>query len=1178
MPEVIAAPVDAAEREKALEIGRSIIVQAPAGSGKTDLLTRRFLRLLAVVEEPEQILAITFTRAATAEMRARILSDLETAARQKEPAQGELPRLKLAQAALAQSERRGWDILNQPHRLTIETIDSLCLRIARDRPLLASLGGQMQPTDDADPLYALAAHRTLERLGGHDAELNAALAHFLDLRDNNLAGCEALLARMLATRDQWQHILPFSRAMSEEDWEIARERLERPFRREELRVLDEAYRALSAEVTLAGEIFSLANYACANGNADVALLSGLSGLSPSMHAGHWRCICNLVLTKSGEWRKRVQAPEGFPTEKRGGREARHAKLRMESLLAHLGQTPQLHAALRAIRDLPPATYTGQQWSTLRHMLTVLRQAIGELAVVFAETNTVDFTQLNLAALKVLQESRDRPDAIGENTYHLLIDEFQDTSQLQLEIINALIAAWDLSEHHTCFLVGDPMQSIYMFRQAEVEIFSDVRQRGIGPEDNRILCDPAQLSVNFRSHSGLTGPLNEFFARIADAPVKPGSASVRFAEAIPASDEPRDRSVFVHPQIIGDGNGQPTQEDCRAARDAEAREVLRILERQLPLVEQARQRGEEYRVALLVRARPHLLEIVPLLRRNSIPFRAVEIEHLSERQELQDLHSLTRALLHPADRIAWLSVLRAPWCGLTLADLHALSGSDDPAYARRTVPELIDCRNNLLSSDGQKRLARTWAILRSALDERWSGSGSFASWIERTWRTLGGSACVDAAALENTRVFFSLLDSVSPDGLSLLTQQFNVELDRLFAQPDPQVSERCGIQLMTIHRAKGLGFEVVIVPGLDRKSSADDQPLLCSLERRNPWNSGEDEFLVAPIGPMGDDSHPLYRWVNDQRKIRFDEERKRLFYVACTRARYELHLLGTAILSGNELRAGETSSLLETAWPALQEEFAAYLDARRSKRPVQGILEFPEPGVLEEMAAAGERQVAPRRLPRDFESRTESRNVIASPALPLPTSARQEFQRPEGTRRARVIGSAVHTMLQRLGQGLAGMPRDEIRLRAASLLRGFGLSGELHASITHAVVSTLLACAADPVCAWILAAHPEEQSEASWSGFGAGAGLHTLRADRVFRAGFEPLAAGSDCFWIVDYKTGSPASADRRQWLEHQRQTYAPQLAAYGRAVRALRRSGIPLRFGLYYPALAVLDWWDPGVS
>src|SRR5580698_353167 len=199
---------DLAERERALELTTSFIVRSPAGSGKTDLLTLRFLKLLAAVDEPEEILAITFTRAATAEMRSRVLHHLEQAAGAGERYADEDERITLARAALAQSERRGWRLLEQPHRLNIETIDSLCLRIAHGQPRLSRMGGQLTPTENGAALYAQAARRTLGRLGVADAELNEALTHLLDMRDNNLADCESLLAGMLSQRDQWVLALP----------------------------------------------------------------------------------------------------------------------------------------------------------------------------------------------------------------------------------------------------------------------------------------------------------------------------------------------------------------------------------------------------------------------------------------------------------------------------------------------------------------------------------------------------------------------------------------------------------------------------------------------------------------------------------------------------------------------------------------------------------------------------------------------------------------------------------------------------------------------------------------------------------------------------------------------------------------------------------------------------------
>jgi ATP-dependent helicase/nuclease subunit A len=1175
MPDPLIA--DSEARAAAIDIRRSVIVQAPAGSGKTDLLTRRFLRLLAAVDEPEDILAITFTRAATAEMRSRIILDLEAAAGRRRFTPDELPRIVFAREALAQSERRGWNLLDHPERLAIETIDSLCLRIAHDRPLTARLGGHLQPTEHAAPLYALAARRTLEQLGGRDPELDAALAHLLDLRDNQLAGCESLLAEMLAKRDQWIHVLPLSGQMTEDDWDAARVHLEAPFRREVRRVLAEAHRLVDAEPTLRDHLLGLAQYACDNGNDSVAGLAGMQTFSPGMSLQHWQCVSEF-LTREGEWRRAVDKRHGFPTGLAGS-EAKQNKDAMVFLLTRLRQLPKLLDTLCAIRELPPETYSEAQWLTLRHVLTVLRRAIAELKIVFAQQNSVDFTEISLAALEVL---KDAPDRAAINVRHLLIDEFQDTSRRQHHLVTELLKSWDPTSdpgERTVFLVGDPMQSIYMFRQAEVELFTHVREHGLGPADNRIQCDPVQLSVNFRSHSGLTTPLNEFFQAICATPAPPGSASVPFALATSSDPAPRPTGVHVYPQLIP--NSKPTRAECLDARRQEARGVLQILQRNLPAIERARAEHREYRVAVLVRSRPHLLELVPLLRQRGIPFRAVEIERLSERQELRDLLALTRALLHPMDRIAWLSVLRAPWCGLTLPDLHLLTGSDNRDCKNLPVLELIDRHQHLLSADGQERLAHTAQILRRALDLRWrpSESPSFASWIERTWSTLGGHAVSDAAAYENTQVFFSLLDAVTPDGLAPLTAAFDAELDRLFAQPDPAGS----IELMTIHKAKGLGFEVVIVPGLDRKSASDSQSLIASLERRDPFNPTEDEFLVAPIGPKGDESAPLYKWVVKQRKIRFDEERKRLFYVACTRARQELHLLGTAVaatavVATSGIKPESAGSLLATAWPALHTEFEAL--ALQQPAAPSNVIEFPSPGQLEELAAGTEPapQSGPRRLPTSFNPIAGAQNVTVTGANLTGQHDAPDFHRPEGSRLSRIIGSAVHALLQRAGSRLVQLDREALRARAASLLRASALSGDALVSATTTVTNLLSACAADPICQWILAPHPEAQSEAAWSSISPDARLRTLRADRVFRAGSAPLASGSDCLWVIDYKTGPASSPNRAAFLAAQRTTYAPQLLAYARALRAIHGPEIPIRVGLYYPAMATFDHWDPSAE
>ena len=238
-PSPAATPPDADARRQALDIRRSFIVEAPAGSGKTGLLIQRLLKLLAddSVEQPEQVLAMTFTIKATGEMRDRVLAHLIAAAQsnaaelavldQLAAASSEPPPAEnsfqaetraLALAVLARDRQLGWALLDHPHRLNIRTIDSVCAEIARTLPILSGSGGRLTPAADADPLHREAARRTLLLLGSGDAVFDDALRDLLLHRDGNLAECESLLANMLSLRDQWGDLIPLATPQLDDAW------------------------------------------------------------------------------------------------------------------------------------------------------------------------------------------------------------------------------------------------------------------------------------------------------------------------------------------------------------------------------------------------------------------------------------------------------------------------------------------------------------------------------------------------------------------------------------------------------------------------------------------------------------------------------------------------------------------------------------------------------------------------------------------------------------------------------------------------------------------------------------------------------------------------------------------------------------------------------------------------
>jgi len=200
---------DLAARQTSLDPQRSFIVQAPAGSGKTGLLVYRLLTLLATVEQPQQILAITFTRKATAEMRERLLHLMQQAQDgQSSDDAFEQQGIELAKKVLERDREKNWNLLKTPHQLQLLTIDSFCGRLTASMPWLSRLGDRSRTTDKADSHYASAVEALLSELLNDDSPIANELQTVLLELDFNYNKARDLFSSMLAKRDQWlRHLL-----------------------------------------------------------------------------------------------------------------------------------------------------------------------------------------------------------------------------------------------------------------------------------------------------------------------------------------------------------------------------------------------------------------------------------------------------------------------------------------------------------------------------------------------------------------------------------------------------------------------------------------------------------------------------------------------------------------------------------------------------------------------------------------------------------------------------------------------------------------------------------------------------------------------------------------------------------------------------------------------------------
>jgi superfamily I DNA/RNA helicase len=967
---------DQRERDAALDVTRSFIVQAPAGSGKTALLVARYLKLLAAVEKPEEIVAITFTKKAAAEMRERVLEEVP-------------PELA--------------------PRLRIQTIDALCASLTSRMPVLAKFGAQPRIAEDPALLYREAAARAL-------LDVTPPVARLLAHLDNYVAGATGLLAAMLERRDQW--LRSTGRAPTRKELEMA-------LRVERGRLLERA-RALHREA------------------------------SPA--------FAREMLRKDGSWRA------GAPAELRA--------------------IPGLEEMLGMLLIMPPESFSSTQWEALEAILQLLNPAVAQLRVLFAERGEVDFTEVAhgaLAALGSPEEPTDLLLSMDARVRHLLVDEFQDTSNSQWELLERLTAGWQEGDGRTVFVVGDPMQSIYRFRDAQVGLFLRARREGLP----NVRLVPLTLSTNFRSQGAIVSWVNRVFPRVLPSLEDEASGAVPYAP-----------SVAFHE---ADVEGEPALE-LFADREGEARRVVELL---------VQARG---RTAILVRNRSHLDEIVPALKGAGIRFRAVEIEQLGERQVVQDLFALTRALTHLADRVAWLAILRAPWCGATPEELSVFFEGH-----AGTVWERIQ---------GEARFSRLVSVLRPALENRLRGT--LRDCVEGVWLALGGPACAeDATDLEDAEIFFDELERLEVAGELEDFGALARSLSQLFALPDVEAGPEA-VEIMTIHKAKGLEFDTVIVPGVDRPPRNTRRPLFA-------WRSlPGGQLLLAPIDETGGEAEPLYKYVRLLDREAEDIEAGRLFYVAATRAESRLFLLGCVkVTEDGVVRLPSKRSLLGLAWGGLGETVklpAAVAEEEAGRKPLP----------------AGEL----RRLPSDFEM----------PQVPLAVewAAPEEGRKEEGPpfdwakEPVRLAGIVVHAWLQRIAEdGLRGWDAgrvDALRARFASDLQRRGVApGDLDRA-ARLVTAALKNALVDERGRWLLGPHPVARNE-----YRLRNRKRSFRIDRYFED-----EKGTK--WVADYKTSEHEGAGVEVFLNLQRERYAAQLDGYAEAVGGARR-------GLYFPLHAGWREW-----
>src|ERR1022692_2385468 len=1120
---------DHSARAAALDVSRSFIVQAPAGSGKTELLIQRYLALLSRVERPDAIVAMTFTRKAAGEIRERVIAALRSAEADSAPVEAHAALTwRLARGALQRDAALEWNLIAHPARLQVQTIDALCASLMRRPPLALKVGSLPRFVDRAARLYLDAARSELEGAGPGDA----AWRRLLDHLDNDADRLVELIAGMLAKRDQWLQFLIV------DDKEAMRIHLEKALVEEVDRELDALAAAFPSDAM--APLLELAQHAGSNLRLDdpshpLAVVSETDGVASSYINGiaNWSSIAEWLLRKEGTFRASVDkrqgflAPSGAPARERGRR--LDQKDAMEQLLTELRQVPGLAAALHSVRGLPPPQYEDASWSFIAALLDVLRHAVARLQLVFARENGIDYPESTLIALRALS-SEDGPTdlllALDMRIEHLLIDEFQDTSLAQHELVERLTEGWTPGDGRSLFVGGDPMQSIYRFREADVGLFLAAQEsRRIGG----VALDPLTLTRNFRSRQRLVDWVNATFSAVVSSTAHAARGTVVFKPSVATRD--------------GHGDVPVTIDLCLDASEEAATVVSRV---------KAALGGDAASIAVLVRKRSDLDAILPALRSGGIAFSAVELDHLSERQTVLDLCSLTHSLVQPDDRLAWLACLRAPWCGLTLADLFVVAescgkGTLSESLSGALRESVISC----LSEDGRARFTRFADIVKAIFEER--GRRPLSTTVRGAWLALGGPACIgDPIDLEASERFFALLaeHEVGADIPDWATFMEALEALRAEAESDPSMR----VHIMTLHRAKGLEFDVVLMPGLTRPQRREDRQLLL-------WRRRSHGLLLAPMKSryvaQGDDD-PVYSYLRRLAAAEAQAELGRLLYVGCTRAKERLHLTSTLQLEEDDgapkgWKKPSSGTALATLWPAISTSVSGPPKNSRAK------------AVREDRGVPLLRLPAHWRLPPP-PSDIPIRQVAAVDSL----SDRDPVEFDWARETARRVGTVAHRLLRRLAEeGLEGWTAPRIageRKRVARELSALGLTaGEVDSAVEQ-VLAAIATTITDPRGRWLFdSGHAEAFSEHALTGLVDGKLVH-LVLDRTF-------VAPDGVRWIVDFKLSRHQGADVEAFLDREQERYRTQLQDYAAVMHAI--DARPIRVGLYFPLVPGWREWIP---
>ena len=1111
----------------------NVVLEASAGTGKTSVLVARYLNLLRTGIDPANILAITFTRKAAAEMRERIVRELRLAADRSEV------------------DRRRWlELRDRLSEIAISTIDAFCLSLLHEFPLEA----------DVDPAFDLADETEVPRLISSSLDRTMRILVSLARNDGDVA---LVLAQLGISRTREGLATLLDRRL------VAWDALER-FLVRGPRDLTSAGICAAATDALRRVLHTIPGgfeRFIADGPSghpryalfvrDARRLGELGGAPDRMIRAVLERVSGHFLTNEGKARKGSTIYPYNATHY----PARDAMKRHRD--AVMQAAPLVEMAMFAFnRDLNVVLARG-----VRRMLAV---ALDQYRRALDERSVLDFSDVLQKAVELLRkmdefsQSRFR---LESRYHHVLVDEFQDTSRAQWELVSLLVQAWGeglgVAASPSIFVVGDRKQSIYRFRDAEVGVL----EQAAGFIDGLRPGGRARRSIarSFRAVPELLQFVNDLFAEMSQATGAPGEFTYEERDRFPVTEAPAEGGMQA--PVLGLAVAD-TPEECAAAVADEIEGILRTgMVRDKATGTARRARAGD--IGILFRSRSSHREFEHELNLRGIPTYVYKGLGFFDADEIKDVVALIRYLADPSSSLRAAAFMRSRFVRLSdlalvrlapglAAALIEEAGSGGPGSGRpgsgrpgsgrpgsgrpdsRTPDSRIPDSGRLLDDEDRQVLDQTRRSVKRwlALADRIPPAELLDRILDETGYAFELGGARRRQAWENLKKIRALVRRIQNSGYVTLPRVAEHLLSLTGGDESNAVIEALdSVNLMTVHAAKGLEFPIVFVVNLAKGASGPPKPVRVSVDTH--------EEPSVSVGPFISDT-------DEAERERERHETRRLLYVAVTRARDRLYLSST--LKDGAFVPGR-GSLAEV----LPDSFKTLIGGAATT--------FPEVDTVGWTGVSG-RAYSWRLCRRDMKTSPEKELPQAAGLPPETPVARDDFEAPvssqplarisagalipddgddlstagDGPMSDRLLGIVIHRMFEHADSFAAADP-----VQAAGLCRRLLREEELIA------LDDPEAFAADPARIWVRAHARADVQEA----LGGQARFYEVPFSLrdtcgIVRGTIDCLVEKDDGVVVLELKTGRARSGHRLQ------------LELYVRAARQLLGNSVPVSGLLLY--------------